>query len=79
MSLIFAGELIKMSNPVEEIVSESTLENKQKASNHNDDDSRRLAQNNKKIHLFNRHKTIHSALGGGKCMFSQILHVHFLS
>lgn len=74
--LIFAGELIKMSNPVEEIVGESTMENKQKALNHNDfssssttDDSRRPIDK-KKCHLFNRHKPVHSILGGGKCMFS---------
>ncbi|KAH0667272.1 hypothetical protein KY285_028478 [Solanum tuberosum] len=67
------GELIKMSNPVEEIVGESTLENKQKALNHNDsssssttDDDFRRPIDKKKCHLFDRHKPIHSTLGGGK-------------
>ncbi|XP_015160559.1 reticulon-like protein B2 [Solanum tuberosum] len=66
-------ELIKMSNPVEEIVGESTLENKQKALNHNDsssssttDDDFRRPIDKKKCHLFDRHKPIHSTLGGGK-------------
>ncbi|KAH0663492.1 hypothetical protein KY284_028423 [Solanum tuberosum] len=67
------GELIKMSDPVEEIVGESTLENKQKALNHNDsssssttDDDFRRPIDKKKCHLFDRHKPIHSTLGGGK-------------
>ncbi|MCD7468740.1 hypothetical protein HAX54_007168 [Datura stramonium] len=77
------GELTIMSNPVEEIVSESTVENKQKALNHNndsssssssssstDDDFRRPVHN-KKIHLFDRHIPLHAALGGGK--FADIL------
>ncbi|TMX03156.1 hypothetical protein EJD97_018063 [Solanum chilense] len=48
------------------------MENKQKALNHNDsssssttDDSRRPIDK-KKCHLFNRHKPVHSILGGGK-------------
>ncbi|KAK4376152.1 hypothetical protein RND71_006829 [Anisodus tanguticus] len=68
-----------MSNSVEEIVTESTVENKQKVLNHNDssssssstDNDLKRPVHNKKIHLFDRHKPLHTALFGGK--FADIL------
>lgn len=63
------------------MVSESSVEKKQKANlGRNDSSSSSSTDENdfrrpvhKKFHLFGRHKSLHAALGGGKRTFPQLL------
>lgn len=72
------------------MVSESSVEKKQKANlGRNDSSSSSSTDENdfrrpvhKKFHLFGRHKSLHAALGGGKRTFPKLVflldHVHYL-
>lgn len=72
------------------MVSESYMENKQKAVARNDSSSSSSSTDendfrhpvHKKFHLFGRHKSLHAALGGGKRTFPKLVflldHVHYL-